>query len=193
MLVRAGVRRRTRQARPASPAWLAPLLDQGTTTKSAEQIADQIDFIGGALGAGSGSDLSFVNVVVMKDSFGVAMDLLSDVVRNPAFAAEEIERQKQQTMSSLQVSAEDPDYVAGALFDRLVYGFHPVRPARTAARRRRWPRITRADLQAYHQRNFVPNNMILAIVGDITSEEAIRRRRTRVRRVASRRASSPSR
>ena len=101
------------------------LLDQGTTTKSSEQIADQIDFIGGALGAGSGSDLSFVNVVVMKDSFGVAMELLSDIVRNPAFAAEEIERQKQQTMSSLQVSAEDPDYIAGTLFDRLVYGFHP--------------------------------------------------------------------
>ena len=47
------------------------LLDQGTTTKSAQQIADQIDFIGGALGTGSGSDLSFVNVIVMKDSFGV--------------------------------------------------------------------------------------------------------------------------
>ena len=146
------------------------LLDQGTTTKSAEQIADQIDFIGGALGAGSGSDLSFVNVVVMKDSFGIAMDLLSDVVRNPAFAPEEIERQKQQTISSLQVSAEDPDYIAGALFDRLVYGLHPYglpnsgTPQTLAA-------ITREDLQAYHRRNFVPNNMILAIVGDITGEE----------------------
>jgi zinc protease len=146
------------------------LLDQGTTTKSAQQIADQIDFIGGALGTGSGSDLSFVNVVVMKDSFGVAMDLLSDVVRNPAFAAEEIERQKQQVMSSLQVSAEDPDYLAGALFDRLVYGFHPYglpnsgTPQTLAA-------ITGADLQAYHRRNFVPNNMVLAIVGDISGEE----------------------
>jgi len=146
------------------------LLDQGTTTKSSEQIADQIDFIGGALGVGSGSDLSFVNVVVMKDSFGVAMELLSDIVRNPAFAVEEIERQKQQTMSSLQVSAEDPDYIAGTLFDRLVYGFHPYglpnsgTPQTLAA-------ITRADLQAYHKRNFVPNNMILAIVGDISSEE----------------------
>jgi len=148
----------------------ASLLDQGTTTRSAQDIADQIDFIGGALGTGSGSDLSFVNVVVMKDSFGVAMDLLSDVVRNPAFAVEEIERQKQQTISALQVSAEDPDYIAGALFDRLVYGFHPYglpnngTPKTLAA-------ITRADLQAYHKRNFVPNNMILAIVGDITSEE----------------------
>jgi zinc protease len=148
----------------------AALLDQGTTTKSAEQIADQIDFIGGALATGSGSDLSFVNVVVMKDSFGVAMDLLSDVVRNPAFAPEEIERQKQQTMSALQVSAEDPDYIAGALFDRLVYGFHPY-GLPSSGTRQTLAAITRADLEAYHRRNFVPNNMILAIVGDVSSEE----------------------
>jgi len=103
----------------------ASLLDQGTTTRTAEQIADQIDFIGGALGAGSGSDLSFVNVIVMKDSFDVGIDLLADVARNPAFAPEEIERQKQQVISNLRVNQGDPDYIASVLFDRLVYGFHP--------------------------------------------------------------------
>ena len=139
--------------------------------RAPQQIADQIDFIGGALGTGSGSDLSFVNVIVMKDSFDVGMDLLADVARNPAFAAEEIERQKQQVISNLQVNQGDPDYVASVLFDRLVYGFHPYglpnsgTPETLAA-------ITRADLQAYHRRNFVPNNMILAIVGDVTSQEA---------------------
>jgi zinc protease len=149
----------------------ASLLDQGTTTKSAAQIADQIDFIGGALGSGSGSDLSFVNVIVMKDSFDVGMDLLADVARNPAFAPEEIERQKQQVISTLRVNQGDPDYIASVLFDRLVYGFHPYglpnsgTPETLAA-------ITRADLQAYHRRNFVPNNTILAIVGDITGADA---------------------
>jgi zinc protease len=152
-------------------ALAASLLDQGTTSKTAEEIADHIDFIGGALAAGSGSDLTFANVVVMKDSFGIGMDLLSDVIRNPAFDPAEIERQKQQTMSSLQVSANDPDYVASMLLERLVYGFHPYglpnsgTPETLAA-------ITRADLQAYHRRYFVPNNMILAIVGDVTNDEA---------------------
>src|ERR1043166_4853137 len=149
----------------------AQLLDQGTTTKSASQIADQIDFIGGALGTGSGADLSFANVVVMKDSFELCMRLLGDIVRNPAVAPEEIERQKEQAISSLKVSSEDPDYVAGAVFDRLVYGFHPYglpgsgTPQSLAS-------ITREDLSAFHRRYFVPNNTVMAIVGDVTGEEA---------------------
>ena len=78
------------------------------------------------------------------------MDLLADVVRNPAFAAEEIDRQKQQAVSSLQVSANDPDYIASSVFDRLVYGFHPYglpgsgTPETLAG-------ITREDLQAFHK------------------------------------------
>jgi zinc protease len=149
----------------------AALLDQGTTTKSAFQIADTIDFIGGGLGTGALSDHSVVNVVVMKDSFGLAMDLLADVIRNPAFADEEIERQRQQLVSSLQVSAGDPDYLASVVFDRLVYGFHPYGLPNSGTAES-LASITRADLQAFHKRFFVPNNMIVAIVGDVTADEA---------------------
>jgi zinc protease len=69
------------------------------------------------------------------------------------------------------VSATDPDYVASALIDRLVYGLHPYglpgsgTPDTLAA-------ITRDDLLAFHKRYFVPNNMILAVVGDTTTDEA---------------------
>ena len=149
----------------------AALLDQGTTTKSASQIADSIDSIGGALGTGAGSDLSFVNVIVMKDSFGMALDLLADVVRNPEFADEEIERQRQQVLSGLQVSAGDPDYLASVVFDRLVYGFHPYGLPNSGTAES-LASLTRTDLQDFHKRFFVPNNMILAIVGDVTRDEA---------------------
>ena len=150
---------------------VASLLDQGTTTRGAQQIADQIDSIGGALGTGSGPDITFINAVVMKDSFDLAMNLVADVARNPAFAPEEIERQKEQTISTQRVNINDPDYIASTVFDRLVYGFHPYglpssgTPETVAS-------ITREDLQAFHRTHFIPNNMVLAIVGDVTSAEA---------------------
>jgi zinc protease len=157
--------------KPGVAALVASLLDQGTTTRSSEEIADEIDSIGGALGTGAGSDLTFVNGVVMKDSFGTAMELIADVVRNPVFAPEEIERQKQQTLSGLQVSRTNPGYVASIVFDRLVYGFHPYGVPNSGTRES-LASITRKDLQAYHGSYFVPNNMILGIVGDLTSKEA---------------------
>src|SRR6202166_874507 len=149
----------------------ASLLTQGAGDKSANELNDTIDFIGGALGAGAGTDLSFVNAVVMKDSFETGLRLLSDVARRPTFAAEEIERQRQQMLSSLQVSFEDPGVIADAVFRRLGYGFHPYGMPQSATPQT-LAAITRDDLVAFHRRNFVPNNAILAIVGDITDQEA---------------------
>lgn len=149
----------------------ASLLDQGTTTRTANEMNDLIDFIGGEMGAGAGTDLTFVSVVVMKDSFELGLNLLSDMARHPAFAAEEIERKRRQTLSTLQVNFEDPGFIADSVFDRLVYGFHPYglpqggTPDSIAS-------ITRDDLLAFHRANFAPNNAILAIVGDVTAEEA---------------------
>ena len=64
-------------------------------------------------------------MVVMKDSFDAGLRMLSDMARRPAFAQAEIDRQRQQLLSSLQVSFDDPGFIADAVFDRLVYGFHP--------------------------------------------------------------------
>jgi zinc protease len=158
-------------AKPGVAYVASALLDQGTTTKTAEQIANTIDSIGGAIGVGATSDLTSIHAGVMKDSLGVALDLVSDLARNPAFATEEIERQRQQIVSGLKVSYDDPDYLAGVVFDRLVYGFHAYgkpdsgTPESIAA-------VTREDLQAFHRRWFGPNNAILAIVGDVSPEEA---------------------
>jgi zinc protease len=147
------------------------LLDQGTTTRSAQELADAIDFIGGAMGTGAGTDLSYLNMFVMKDSFDVGLRMLSDMARHPAFAPQEIDRQRQQILSGLQVSLEDPDFVANAVFDRLVYGFHPYGLPQTGT-----PQsisgIARDDVVAFHKRYFAANNAILAIVGDVTADEA---------------------
>ncbi len=157
--------------KPGIAMLVAALLDQGTTTRSAQQIADQIDYIGGAEGTGAGSDLSFVNMVVMKDDFGTGMDLLADIVRHPAFAQEEIDRQREQALSTLKVSSEDPDYLASVVFDRLVYGFHPYGLPNTGTSESLLA-ISRDDVVAFHRRHFVPNNVILGIVGDVSAAGA---------------------
>jgi zinc protease len=151
----------------------ATLLDQGAGSRTAEQIAETIDFTGGVLGTGAGTDLSFVNAIVMKDSYEVALDLLADVVQRPTFAAEEIERQRQQAFSALKVAAEDPESVADRVVDRLIYGFHPYgmpgagTPESLAA-------LTRADFVDFHKKYFVPNNALIAVVGDIAPDEAMK-------------------
>jgi zinc protease len=149
----------------------ASVITQGAAGRSANELQEAVDFMGAILGAGAGTDLSSIYTIVMKDGFEAGMRILSDVARRPTFAAEEIERQRQQMMSGLQVSFESPEFIADSVFRRLVYGFHPYgmpqngTPETLAA-------ITRDDLLDFHRRHFVPNNALLAIVGDITDAEA---------------------
>ena len=157
--------------KPGVAALAAAVRDQGTTTRNAGQIATTIDSIGGIFGSGAATEMSFITAIVMKDSFNLALDLVSDAARNPSFAQEEIERQRQQMLSGLKVSYDDPEYLAGVVFDRLVYGFHPYgRP--DAGTPESIASIRRDDLVAFHKRWFGPNNAILAIVGDISADEA---------------------
>jgi zinc protease len=171
LLVRAGAAYDP-PGKSGTAALTASLLNQGTNTKNAREIADAIDSIGGAMDTGAGSDVTSASVLVMKDSFDVGMDLLADVVRRPSFAPEEIERQRTQAVQNLGVSLQDPGFIAGAVLSRLIYGFHPYgfpdsgMPDTLA-------KITRDDLREFHRRYYSPNNSILAIVGDITASEAM--------------------
>jgi zinc protease len=150
---------------------VASLLDQGTATRSAQQIADTVDTIGGNLSVGAGTDVTFASLTVLKDSVAPGLDLLSEIVRAPAFAQAELDRQRDQLRSALRVRYQDPDYIASAVFRRLVYGFHPYgSPA--AGTPASIERITRSDLEEYHQRYFTPGNSVLAVVGDVAAAEA---------------------
>jgi zinc protease len=172
LLVRAGAAQDPSD-RPGVATMVASLLDQGTTSKSAKQIAESIDYIGGVLGTGAGTDLSYVSSIVMKDSLDTGLNLLSDVVRNPAFANEELERQKEQVLQGLTVSFEDPEFVANVVAERLIFGFHPYgRPANGTPES--IEKMTRDDLVRHHQTWFAPNNCLLAVVGDVTIDQAMR-------------------
>ena len=80
-------------------------------------------------------------------------------------------RQRDQVLSTLRVNADDPGYIADSVFDRLVYGGHPYGLPGTGSEAELGS-LTRADLETFHRQWYVPNNMVLAIVGDVTSDEA---------------------
>lgn len=170
MLIRAGAAQDPK-GKQGLAMLAAALLDQGTATRGSAQIAEEIDFMGGILGTGAGSDLTNVYTVSMTDGLGQALDLMADVVRRPSFPDAEIERQRQQALSSLQVAAEDPDNVASQVIERLVFGFHPYgMPSGGTAES--LASLTRQDFVDYHKTWFVPNNALLALVGDVAPDEA---------------------
>jgi zinc protease len=156
---------------PGVASMAASLLTQGTRTRSAQQIAQAIDFVGGSLSASADSDNITAAATVVKKDFALGMDLLSDVVLRPTFPPEEIERIRQQTLSELRVAYEDPGYLATQAFARVVYGLSPYgapgdgTPESVA-------RITREDLVRFSSDDFAPNHALLAFAGDVTPEEA---------------------
>jgi zinc protease len=96
----------------------AGLLDEGTERRSARQIAETIDQVGGTIRTGAEWDDSFAEVSVLTDHLELAFDLLSDMVIHPAFAADEVERIRRQTLSALDgltmILATSPTPSSGA-------------------------------------------------------------------------------
>jgi zinc protease len=156
---------------PGVAQMTANLLTQGTAKRSAREIAEAIDFIGGSLEASASKDSTDVNLDVVKKDLAAGLDLMADVVLHPAFRAEELDRQRQQLLSGLTIQYSDPDYLASAAFSRLVYGPSPYG----------WPaegtpdsveKLDPAILAKFHDANYAPNQSLLAFAGDITPEEA---------------------
>jgi zinc protease len=170
LLIRAGAVQEP-DDRPGVASFVGSLLNQGTTTKTAKEIATIIDSAGGIIGVGSGNELTYIQGAVVKDRADEALALVSDLVQRPAFSEEEIALQRKQMLSGLQVGYDDPDYLAGAVFERLVFGLHPYgRPNEGTPES--IGRITKADLETFHRTWFVPNNALLAIVGDLPVADA---------------------
>lgn len=150
---------------------VAGLLSQGTTRRSARQIAEAIDLMGGSIENAAEWDNSFVSLTVLSDHTQLAFDLLAEMARQPTFAPAEIERRRTQTLSALEVLRDDPAYMADAVFDVLVYSGtpygHPLDGTEESVRR-----LTQHDLQTFHTQHYRPSNCILAAVGDITPSQA---------------------
>jgi zinc protease len=110
---------------PGVAALTASLLNKGTAKRSAPEIAAAIDQVGGSLEASANMESTSVTARVLTDSIGLAFELMNDVVMNPAFSPDELDRERQQAESNLTANMQDPDFVADAVFERVLYGQHP--------------------------------------------------------------------
>lgn len=148
----------------------AALLTRGTTTRSATQIAESIEALGGFIGSGGRWDSSVISVDVMSSRIAPAMEVFADVVRNPAFKDEEIDRLRKQYLNNLKVSFGQPGAIARFAAARVVYGDgpygHPLSGTPESL-----PRIKRDDILKVHATHYRPDNAILVIGGDMTPED----------------------
>ena len=149
----------------------ASLLLSGTKSRSATQIAQELDFMGARLKAGGGDDFASISLLILKKDLGAGLELLKDVLLNPTFALPEVQRKVAQYKAALESEQDEPMVVAGRTFAKDLYGDfpygHPVRgtPQGLAA-------ITPKDLAEFHRTYYRPNNAVLAVVGDLTQDEA---------------------
>jgi zinc protease len=159
---------------PGLASLTAELLTKGTTTRSALQIAEEIDYVGGQLVSGSDWDATYTSATVLKKHLGIGLSLVADVTLNPTFLEEEIERTRQQRLTALLQRRDDADYLAEAEFNTAVFADHPyARPQ--IGTEGSVKALARGDFLRFHKTYFVPNNTLLAVVGDITSDEIMPR------------------
>ncbi|HEX8284589.1 MAG TPA: pitrilysin family protein [Pyrinomonadaceae bacterium] len=151
----------------------AELLTKGTKTRTAPQIAQEIEALGGVISSGAGWDASRATVNVIASKTEPAMTILADVVRNPVFKDEEIERLRQQYLDSLSVGMNSPGQLASWVASRVVFGDnpygHPVSGTPESI-----PRIKRADITTLHSAYYRPDNAILVVGGDIKAADAFK-------------------
>ena len=157
--------------KPGLANLVAGLLDEGTTTRSSRQIAEQIEFVGGSLAIKATEDFSTASVRVLKKDLTLGFEILADILLRPAFQEAELERVRSMTQAQILSEQDDPGLVAAKAFHKVVFDGHPYRWP-VAGTEESLTRITRADVQTFYAREYVPNQMILVIVGDVTVEQA---------------------
>ncbi len=156
------------QGRAGLAGMTADLLTRGTTTRSAGDIARQIESLGAAIDSGAGVDSSSVSMGTRADRAAEAFTVFADVARNPAFAQEELDRARQEALDGLQVALSQPGSIAGFAMTRAIYGETPyggvASPTSIGA-------ITREEMGNYHGTYWRPDNAVLVIAGDVSVDE----------------------
>ena len=149
---------------------LAKLLLKGTPTRNAEQIAIEIESVGGQIDTYGGNNSFGINLEVLSSDFSLGLNLLADVVLNPIFPADELDREREIQIAGIRSRKDELLKSASlamrrALFGEAGYGLDSLGTEETVAR------VAVSDLKEFHRKLTVPNNCVLAIFGDVNTAD----------------------
>src|SRR5215211_3863881 len=146
------------------------MLFKGTGTRSAEDIAQTIDSIGGQMDAFTAKEYASYYIKVLDEHLPLAVDVLSDIVMHPAFAAEDIEREKKVVLEEIKMVEDTPDDLVHELFTENFWADHPLgRPI--LGTKETVESLSQDGLRRYFQGSYTAPNLIIAAVGNITHAE----------------------
>ncbi len=151
----------------------ATLLREGTAKHNSRELSEQLDTIGATINATSGLSGFTTNITSagLVENFDQVLDLFNEVVRTPKYPTEEVERYKSRTVAAQGQIRGQANFLAQERLSQAIYGTHPaslVLPPAEGIKK-----IAPADLMRFHDENYVPNNAMLAIVGDVTLKELL--------------------
>jgi zinc protease len=145
----------------------ADMLTKGTKTRSATQIAEDIEFLGGSINSGAGWNNSSVSITVTSDKVDQALAILADVTLNPKFDQKELDLLKSQTLDALTYNLKQPSFLANYVASKYSFGEHPAGGTPSSLQS-----ITAADVSAFHDKNYRSDVSVLIFTGDISLEKA---------------------
>ena len=151
----------------------AAMLEQGAGSRSALEVADAIDYLGADLSSSSGFDSSAVRLHVPVARLAEALPIMADVALRPTFPKDELERQRQQRLTSLLQGRDDPSTIASVTFARVLYGPEHRYGVPTFGTAETIKAFTVDDLKSFYAAIYRPDNAALLVVGDVTADKAL--------------------
>jgi zinc protease len=149
---------------------LSKVLLKGTTTRTAEQLADEIESVGGSISSDAGNNSLTVGVKVMQPDFALGLELLGDVLLNATLPEAAITREKEVQLASIKAEEEELTVVARNLLRRNLFAGHPYGRT-TSGSPEVVERLTQAELLAFRERHLVGRNGVVAIFGNVRAAE----------------------
>ncbi len=156
--------------RPGLASFTAGMLTEGTRTRSATQISDELGALGAHLGSGAGFDGAQLSAQALSRNLEPLLALFADVLQHPAFPAEDLARVKDQRLVSLIQQRDQPGAIAGRAFAPLFWGDHPYGHS-LAGTEASLGALTREELAAFHAARWRPGGAELIVVGAVTRAE----------------------